>query len=235
MTHDPLYTETATTLPVDFHSFRRAFNTTLATAGMNVQQAMHLAHHSDEKVHMRYVMNTPEMRRIPAAPCRNCRPVFLALPVPIFLLSFSPKSRNCRRLWRPNGDPSKNFTSAFVIDLERERKRRRSRELRVPGIVRLLDQAVEFQRLLDSGEVRFRADLARRTGLSAMRITQILALLRLAPPILDYIRALPPGTAERSVTERALRSFTHTDRASQLDRATRLFPGFARFARRTGS
>ncbi len=134
----------------------------------------------------------------------------------------------------PQRRPSKNFTSAFVIDLERERKRQQSRQLRV-RIARLLDQAVEFQRLLDSGEVRFRADLARRTGLSAMRITQILALLRLAPPILDYIRALPPGTAERSVTERALRSFTHTDRASQLHRAAQLLPAFARFARRTGS
>jgi len=122
-----------------------------------------------------------------------------------------------------------------VIDLERERKRRESRQLRVPRIVRLLDQAVEFQRLLDSSEVRFRSDLARRSGLSAMRVTQILALLRLAPPILDYIRALPPGTAERAVTERALRFLTYADRASQLREATHTLPGFARFVRRTGS
>ena len=46
---DPLYFETATTLPVDFHSFRRAFNTALAEAGVNVQHAMHLAAHSDPK------------------------------------------------------------------------------------------------------------------------------------------------------------------------------------------
>jgi hypothetical protein len=122
-----------------------------------------------------------------------------------------------------------------VIDLEGERKRRQSRQLRVPHIVGLLEQAVEFQRLLDSGEVRFRAELARRTGLSAMRVTQILALLRLAPPLLDYVRALAPGTGEHPVTERALRSFTGADRASQVHRAARLFPGFARFARRTGS
>lgn len=31
--HDPLYSETAVTRPVDFHSFRRAFNTALAEAG----------------------------------------------------------------------------------------------------------------------------------------------------------------------------------------------------------
>ncbi len=62
---DPLYFETATTLPVDFHSFRRAFNTALAGAGVNVQRAMHLAGHSDAKTHMRYVIQVPAMRVIP--------------------------------------------------------------------------------------------------------------------------------------------------------------------------
>jgi integrase len=64
---DPLYYETATTLPVDFHSFRRAFNTALAEAGVNVQHAMHLASHADAKVHSRYVMSTKAMRTIPSA------------------------------------------------------------------------------------------------------------------------------------------------------------------------
>jgi integrase len=64
---DPLYFETAGTLPVDFHSFRRAFNTALAEAGVNVQHAMHLAAHSDPKVHARYVMSTAAMRAVPAA------------------------------------------------------------------------------------------------------------------------------------------------------------------------
>ena len=64
---DPLYFETSTTLPVDFHSFRRAFNTALAEAGVNVQHAMHLASHADAKVHSRYVMNTKAMQTVPAA------------------------------------------------------------------------------------------------------------------------------------------------------------------------
>jgi hypothetical protein len=67
MTHDPLYSETAKTLPVDFHSFRRAFASAGAAAGVNAQTMMRLAHHSDEKTHKRYVMNTPAMRQIPAA------------------------------------------------------------------------------------------------------------------------------------------------------------------------
>jgi integrase len=64
---DPLYYETEVTLPVDFHSFRRAFASALAEAGVNVQHAMRLTAHSDPKVHARYVMATEAMRAIPDA------------------------------------------------------------------------------------------------------------------------------------------------------------------------
>ncbi len=65
--HDPLYFETASTLPVDFHSFRRAFASALADAGVNVQHAMILSAHSDPKVHARYVMRTVAMQAVPDA------------------------------------------------------------------------------------------------------------------------------------------------------------------------
>jgi integrase-like protein len=64
---DPLYFETQATLPVDFHSFRRAFASALAEAGVNVQHAMRLTAHSDPRVHARYVMRTTAMRSIPEA------------------------------------------------------------------------------------------------------------------------------------------------------------------------
>jgi integrase len=64
---DPLYFETAMTRPVDWHSFRRAFGTALAEAGVNVQHSMHLSAHGDAKVHARYVMATKAMRTIPTA------------------------------------------------------------------------------------------------------------------------------------------------------------------------
>jgi len=75
---DPLYFATATTLPVDFHSFRRAFASALAEAGVNVQHAMHLSSHSDPRVHARYVMNTAAMRQIPAAAVPRLPSVALA-------------------------------------------------------------------------------------------------------------------------------------------------------------
>src|SRR6185436_11576267 len=41
-----LFTETADTLPVDFHSWRRAYSQALADAGVNAQQATALAGHA---------------------------------------------------------------------------------------------------------------------------------------------------------------------------------------------
>jgi integrase len=52
--------------PLDFHSFRRAFATGLADAGVNVQQAMALAGHRTASTHMRYVKIT-EVLEVPLA------------------------------------------------------------------------------------------------------------------------------------------------------------------------
>ncbi len=67
MALDPLFSDTSTTHPVDFHSFRRAFNTALAEADIPTARAMHLAGHSDARTHQRYVMRTARMMAIPAS------------------------------------------------------------------------------------------------------------------------------------------------------------------------
>lgn len=64
---DPVYKETGWSLPVDFHSFRRAFSTGLAEAGVNAQQAMVLAGHADPRAHARYIMETEKLARVPEA------------------------------------------------------------------------------------------------------------------------------------------------------------------------
>ncbi len=52
---------------MDFHSFRRAFSTALADAGVNAQQAMKLTGHADPRAHTRYIMNKDQPRTIPEA------------------------------------------------------------------------------------------------------------------------------------------------------------------------
>ena len=59
----------------------------------------------------------------------------------------------------------------------------------------------------------------------AARTLNLLALLKLEPTILDAIRALPPGTPERQVTERRLRPLTGLSHDEQLRRVARLLPG----------
>ena len=75
-----LQSETATSLPVDFYSFRRAYATALARSGVNMQAAMALAGHKSSATHIRYVRLT-EVLEVPVgvvpalatqgAQCRN--------------------------------------------------------------------------------------------------------------------------------------------------------------------
>ena len=78
--HDPLYFEAENTLPVDFHSFRRAFSTALAEAGVNTQKALTVTAHANEKIHAIYVAKTREMRTIP----ENAMPKLLTSSLPGF-------------------------------------------------------------------------------------------------------------------------------------------------------
>ncbi len=63
--NDPIYNDLPTSKRVDFHSFRRAFATSLAEGGVNAQTSMRLSAHSDDKVHALYVSNTRAMKTIP--------------------------------------------------------------------------------------------------------------------------------------------------------------------------
>ncbi len=83
--------------------------------------------------------------------------------------------------------------------------------------------ADEWQRLLDTGEVRNRAELARRVGVSGMWVTNVLALLKLHPEIQTWVRGLPPGTPERIATERALRAIARMSLGLQVGAARNRF------------
>jgi hypothetical protein len=109
-----------------------------------------------------------------------------------------------------------NVRSTLVIDLARERKRRVSRSLERPLVSHLLEKAEEWQGHLDRGEVLNRAELARREGISAMRVSHLLALLKLDPRIREAIKALPPGTPRSVISERKLRPLTRLSWERQL-------------------
>lgn len=87
---------------------------------------------------------------------------------------------------------------------------------KTPKIVCILELARTWQALLASREVRTHAALAKRTGLCAVYVGNILALLRLHPGILEGIAKLEPDATGPEVTERWLRPIARLPHAEQL-------------------
>jgi hypothetical protein len=79
------------------------------------------------------------------------------------------------------------------------------RKPRTPGVVELLKMAIEWQRQLEAGEAKTQAVIARREGITRARVTQIMALLKLAPEIQEHILAMPDSVGRPAISERALR------------------------------
>ena len=85
----------------------------------------------------------------------------------------------------------------------------------VPRVSRLMALAIKFDDLICRGEVEDYATLARIGHVTRARITQIMALLNLAPDIQEAVLLLPRTTkGSDSITERDLRplaSLPHWD------------------------
>ncbi len=77
---------------------------------------------------------------------------------------------------------------------------------RIPRITRLMALAIKFQDMIDRGEVKDYADLARLGFVTRARVTQIMNLTLLAPDIQEEIllTSLESGGC-RSLTEHHLR------------------------------
>jgi hypothetical protein len=101
----------------------------------------------------------------------------------------------------------------LTIDVPPRRARRSARPkateapatapARLPRITRLMALAIKLQEMVDRGEVRDYADVARLGYVSRARMTQIMNLLNLAPDIQEYLLLLS-GNA-RMLPERQLR------------------------------
>ncbi len=93
---------------------------------------------------------------------------------------------------------------------------------RVPRITRLMALAIKFQEMIDRGEVKDYADLARLGFVTRARVTQIMNLCRLAPDIQEEI------LAGSTAIERSIR------RVSSLVRWDHQRAEWARIAKRRG-
>jgi hypothetical protein len=91
------------------------------------------------------------------------------------------------------------------------------REPKTPRVVELLRKAIEWQALLESGEARNQAEIARGERITRARVTQVLGMLRLAPEIQERILSMPDMARQPVITERALRSITQLDAGDQAN------------------
>ena len=80
---------------------------------------------------------------------------------------------------------------------------------RVPRVAKLMALAIRFDQLIRDGVVADQAELARQGYVSPARLSQVMALLQLAPDIQEALLFLPPTQRGRDpVTERDLRPIT---------------------------
>ena len=89
--------------------------------------------------------------------------------------------------------------------------RARAARARRPRIIDALTRARAWRQLIDTGEVKNAAALARRHGVTRARVSQLMSLLRLAPEILAYIDGLHGTEGGRHLTARRLRAIAVLD------------------------
>ena len=78
--------------------------------------------------------------------------------------------------------------------------------------------AREWGKMLRSGKYASQTALARKLGVSRVRVTQVLNLLRLAPEVLETAAGLGDPLASPIVTERKLRAIVSLARTEQKRR-----------------
>lgn len=99
---------------------------------------------------------------------------------------------------------------AFQPRHRRQASRRAEREegLRTPHparVARLLALAHDIEARIEAGEFRDYADVARAHGLTRARLTQVMNLLLLAPPIQEDVLHLEVLPGREPISERDLR------------------------------
>jgi len=82
--------------------------------------------------------------------------------------------------------------------------------------------ALEWEKALETGNYPSQTALARELGISRVRVTQVLNLLRLAPEVLEQIAGLGDPLASPTVTERKLRPLVNLPRVTQSKRIQKL-------------
>jgi len=77
--------------------------------------------------------------------------------------------------------------------------------------------AKEYEQMIDNGQVKNQSGLARKLGISRVRICQILSLLKLDPLIIQELEKLGDPLKSKIITERILRPYVNKSPQEQKE------------------
>jgi hypothetical protein len=76
--------------------------------------------------------------------------------------------------------------------------------------------AKKYKRIIESGQVRNEADLARQIGVSRVTVNHFISLLKLTPEVIQAIENIGDPMPKRYITERRLRSIVKLPKEKQI-------------------
>ncbi len=94
-------------------------------------------------------------------------------------------------------------TFSFIVYLEITKPKKDKSVHKYPNPINL---AKKYRQMIDSGEVKNQSDLARKLGVSRVRISQVLSLLKLDVIVIDAIEKLGDSMPKCYISEHKLRS-----------------------------
>jgi len=104
----------------------------------------------------------------------------------------------------PDCSIDRTFTSTFYFPRKAMKANKIVRIYRNPVYL-----AREYKRIIDKGQAKNQSDLARKIGISRVRICQILNLLKLDSLIIQELEKFGDPLKTRTISERVLRLYTN--------------------------
>ncbi len=118
--------------------------------------------------------------------------------------------------WKLSGSPDcsidRTFTSTFNFPHKVTKANQIARIYRNPIYL-----AKEYKQMIDNGQVKNQSELARKLGISRVRIHQILSLLKLDSVIIQELERLGDPLRSKIITERTLRPYVNKSSKEQRD------------------
>ena len=118
--------------------------------------------------------------------------------------------------WKFSGSPDCNIDRTFIYQFYFQTVVKKSltpkKTYRNPIYL-----AREYENIIDSGEAKNQAELARIKGISRSRVTQILSLLKLDSLVIQELVKLGDPLKSRIITERMLRPYVNKSSKEQKD------------------